>query len=373
MFEVTTDNTWRMGRAWLLGLCLLLGGTAWAQRVAFINPGKSDEAYWVAASQAMASAARSLGQELEVFYAEREHLRALEFARALVARPPQARPDYVVFSNDYGTAPEMLRIFEGSGIRSFMAFSRPQGELEQQTGVPRGRYRDWIGSLEPRAQDAGYLTAKALIAKGRAAGARGADGKLHLLVIAGDRSTTSSVLRNEGMWRAVREAGDVVIDQEVYANWSREKAAEQAAWLWQRHPDARLVWAGNDLMAFGAMSAWEQRGGTPGKDAWFSGINTSREAMDALRSGRLAALAGGHFITGAWALVMIHDHHRGRDFKDEGLNLERSMFALFNERSAQVFVARFGDGAGQIDFRRYSKSRNPQLKRYDFGFEQLLR
>ena len=28
--------------------------------------------------------------------------------------------------------------------------------------------------------------------------------------------------------------------------------------------------------------------------------------------GLLAALAGGHFITGAWALVMIHDHHRGR-------------------------------------------------------------
>ncbi|WP_342130655.1 ABC transporter substrate-binding protein [Hydrogenophaga sp. OTU3427] len=359
--------------AWVLGLCLLSGGSAWAQRVAFINPGKSDEAYWVAASQSMQAAARSLGQSLEVFYAEREHLRALAFARALVARAPEDRPDYVVFSNDYGTAPELLRIFDGSGIRSFMAYSRPQGELEQQTGGPRERHPDWIGSLEPRAQDAGYLTAKTLIAKGRAAGARAADGKLHLLVIAGDRSTTSSVLRNEGMLRAVNEAGDVVIAQEVYANWSREKAAEQAAWLWQRHPDARLVWAGNDLMAFGAMSAWEQRGGTPGKDAWFSGINTSREAMDALRSGRLAALAGGHFITGAWALVMIHDFHRGRDFKDEGLTLERSMFALFTPKSAAVFMARFGDNLDQIDFSRYSKARNPRLRRYDFGFEQLLR
>jgi hypothetical protein len=67
------------------------------------------------------------------------------------------------------------------------------------------------------------------------------------------------------MRRAVNEAGDVVLDQEVYGAWNREKAAEQSEWLFQRHPQARLVWAGNDLMAFGAMQVWEKRGGKPGK------------------------------------------------------------------------------------------------------------
>ena len=67
----------------------------------------------------------------------------------------------------------------------------------------------------------------------------------------------------------------------------------------------------------------------PGADAWFSGINTSTEALDAIKSGRLTALAGGHFITGAWAVVMIYDYHHGRDFADEGLELERAMFAEF--------------------------------------------
>ena len=354
-------------------LLALVVESAWAQRVAFINPGKKNEAYWVAAAQAMEGAARSLGQSLEVFYAEREHLRVFDFARELVARPPGQRPDYVVFSNDYGTGAELLRIFEGSGIRCFLAFSKPPADGPTGAGQPRERFKHWIGSLEPRAEDAGYLTARALIEKGRAAKAQGPDGKLHLLALAGDRTTTASVLRNEGMRRAVREAGDVVVAQEVYADWSREKAAEQAAWLWQRHPQARLVWAGNDLMAFGAMAAWEQRGGVPGKTAWFSGINTSDEAMAALKSGRLAALAGGHFITGAWALVMVYDHHRGRDFADEGLALERSMFTLFNERTADIFLARFGDRAEPVDYRRYSKVLNPQVRRYEFGFEQLLR
>lgn len=353
-------------------LMLLTAGAVCAQHVAFINPGKSDEAYWLAAAQAMQAAAASLGQTLEVHYAQREHLRVFEIARDIVARPPAERPEYVVFSNDYGTGPELLRLFEGSGIRVFMAFSKPTDEQLKQTGGPRERFPLWIGSLEPRAQDAGYLTAKALIAQGRAARAYGPDGKLHLLAIAGDRSTTASILRNEGMLQAVREARDVLLAQEVYAGWTREKAAEQAEVLFARHPQARLVWAGNDLMAFGAMAALEKRGGTPGRSVYFSGVNTSTEAMEAIKSGRLAALAGGHFITGAWAMVMIHDHFRGRDFREEGLMQERPMFALFDARLADVFLSRFGQGYDRIDFRRYSKAHNPRLRRYDFGFAQLL-
>jgi ABC-type sugar transport system substrate-binding protein len=75
-----------------------------------------------------------------------------------------------------------------------------------------------------------------------------------------------------------------------------------------RHPDARLVWAGSDQMAFGAMRAWRGAGRVPGKEVLFSGVNTSTEAMKAVRSGELTALAGGHFMAGAWALVMILHH-----------------------------------------------------------------
>lgn len=353
---------------------LLWAAGCWAQSVAFINPGKSDEAYWVAAARSMQAAAASLEMRLEVHYAQREHPRVFDIAREILARPKAQRPDYVVFSNDYGTGPELLRMFDGSGIKCFMAFSGlTAAEAAQHGGGPRQRYKDWLGALEPRAEEAGYLTARALIERGRAQKAQGPDGKLHLLAIAGDRSTPSSILRNNGMRRAVEEARDVVVDQEVYASWTREKAAEQSTWLYERHPAARLVWAGNDLMAFGAMQSLEQRGGKPGQTMWFSGINTSREAMEAVKSGRLAALAGGHFITGAWAMVMLYDYHHGRDFTDEGLELSRSMFALFDAASADVFLARFGERYDGLDFRRYSKALNPKLRRYDFGFAQLLR
>ncbi|WP_339936248.1 substrate-binding domain-containing protein, partial [Undibacterium luofuense] len=204
-------------------------------------------------------------------------------------------------------------------------------------------------------------------------GLAGSDHKLHMIAIAGDRSTTTSLKRNQGMLRAVSEQSDVVLEQQVYGEWNRAKAREQSDWLYQRYPQVRVVWAGNDLMAFGAMESWAERGGKPGSDAVFSGINTSEEAMTKLRTGSLAALAGGHFIAGAYALVMLYDYHNGHDFADEGLELERSMFILFSADDAKRFQSQYGDlDFHKVDFRRFSKVLNPAVRQYQFSFRQIL-
>jgi len=358
-----------------LVLCLtvlLCGSVARAQSVAFINPGKSDEVYWVTAAQGMQAAAHSLGMTFEVQYAQREPLKTLEIAREMVARPAGKRPEYIVVTDDYSVADRLLAIIDPAGVKSFLAYSSIPVDQRGGIGSPRGKYKGWLGSLEPQAEDAGYLTARALIERGKREKAFGPDGKLHMLAIAGDRSTPSSINRNQGMRRAVAEAPMVVLEEEVYAAWARENAAQQAESLYRRYPDVKLVWAGNDLMAFGAMTAWEKRGGKPGVDAWFSGINTSTEALEAVKSGRLTSLAGGHFITGAWALVMIYDYHHGRDFADEGLELRRPMFAEFTPLLADRYIERFSGGFDGVDFSRYSKVKNPKLRRYNFGFAQLL-
>ena len=351
---------------------LLYASAAPAQTVAFINPGKSDEIYWVTATQSMQAAAKSLGMAFEVQYAQREPLRTLEIARELVARPAGKRPEYIVITDDYAVADQLLKIIDDAGVKTFLAYSSIPVDQRGNTGSPRGKYKGWLGSLEPRAEDAGYMTARALIDRGKREKAFGIDGKLHMLAIAGDRSTPSSINRNQGMRRAIGEDVRVVLKEEVYAAWSRELGNQQAESLYRRYPDAKLVWAGNDLMAFGAMTAWESRGGKPGLDAWFSGINTSTEALEAIKSGRLTSLAGGHFITGAWALLMIYDYHHGRDFADEGLELRRSMFAEFTPQLADRYLERFSGGFDGVDFSRYSKVKNPKLKRYNFGFSQLL-
>ncbi|HLO95511.1 MAG TPA: ABC transporter substrate-binding protein, partial [Burkholderiaceae bacterium] len=299
----------------LLFVCSLLALAAQAQRVAFINPGKHDETYWVTAGEAMQQAARSLGQTFEQQFAERDPQRSLQIARELAARPAAQRPDYVVLANEKGTLVESSRILAGAGIRSFAAFSGllPQ---ERQSWAPREGLPLLIGSLEPQAEDAGYLTARALIEQGRRLRLQAADGKLHLLALSGDRSTPVSIARTEGMRRAVAEHPDVVLDRVAFGDWRRDLAAELAGEMLATYPEARLLWAGSDQMAFGAMQAARSRQLEPGRQLLFSAINTSAEAMQARIRGELSALAGGHFLCGAWALVMIHDYHQGRDFKD---------------------------------------------------------
>jgi ABC-type sugar transport system substrate-binding protein len=351
---------------------LLCGSVAFAQSIAFINPGTSDEIYWVTATQAMRAAAHSLGMTFEVQYAEREPMKTFAINREMVARPVGERPEYIVITDDAAVADQLLKIIDAAGVKSFLAYSSIPNDQRAGVGSPRSKYKGWLGSLEPRAEEAGYLTAHALIVRGKKEEAFGRDGKLHMLAIAVDRSTSSSLKRNAGMHRAVSEDPNVVLDQVVYAAWARENAATQADQLYRLHPDAKLIWAGNDLMAFGAMAAWEKRGGKPGVDAWFSDINTSMEALEAIKIGRLTSLAGGHFITGAWALVMIYDYHHGLDFVDEGLELQKSMFADFTPQLADSYIERFKEGFNGVDFTLYSKVKNPKLTRYNFGFVQLL-
>ena len=359
---------WCVAAAWAVASL-----PAAAQSVVFINPGKADETYWVSAADAMHRAAHSLGMQLRVIYAERDRLEPIAIARRLAQLPPAQRPQYVIFTNDYSVAPGVLRALEGSGIQAFLTYSGIQPELRDQVGVPRGRYPFWLGSLEPRAQDAGYLTARALIAAARKQPQlKAADGKFHMLAIAGDRSTPSSVARNQGMHRAVQEAPDALLLQEVYGEWRRDKARVQAQELFQRYPEARLVWSGNDEMALGAMQAWQVRGGKPGKDALFSGVNTSAQAFEALRQQELTALAGGHFLAGAWALVLLFDYHRGVDFRAEGLELVYPMFKLFSAHSSLRFEKSFGTGQRPLDFKPFSKYHHPALRHYDFDLEKLL-
>jgi ABC-type sugar transport system substrate-binding protein len=354
---------------------LSLANPVLAQRVAFINPGLTGEAFWTSAARAMEAAAKDLGMTLEVQWAERQFPKALDIARTIAERPAQAMPDVVVIVNEGGAGPELLRLL-APRTKVFMAFSGIDTPAEVAiTGAPRERFPNWIGSLEPVAEQAGHQVASELIRKAREAGLRGPDGRIHLLAISGDRSTPTSVLRSQGMRRAVLEAGDVVLDQEVFAHFRRERAFEVAQVLFDRHRAARVVWAGSDQMAFGAMQALQQRGLTPGRDALFGGINTSAEAMQALREGRLSALSGGHFILGAWAMVLIHDHLRGADFAaTEGLRIQAPMFTRFTPATAEVFTRRFGgDDFSGVDFSRFSKARNPGIARYDFGFDPLLR
>lgn len=358
-----------------LGLILVLtlfAQSSHALRVTFINPGYADEGFWFSATQTMQKAADSLKLEFEVLHAKRDPATALQLARELANRPASERPDYVLLVNDKGSLVRGAQALGQAGIRSFAVFSGllPQ---ERKRWQPRKTLPLLLGSLEASDREAGALTSEALISKGLRQLNPGNDGKLHMVAVVGDRSTPVAVHRYEGLRTAMARHAQVEMDGTLVANWRREDAAEQVAQLLKKNPAIQLIWAGNERMAFGAIDALRAAGRQPGKDVLVSAIHSSREAVQALQDGTISTLAGGNFMAGAWALVMLYDHHNGRDFVDEGLESVQPMFMLFERPDASAFLARFGSGVEALDFAAYSKHLNPRVKRYNFSLATLLR
>lgn len=362
-----------MPRRWLAGLLLTLLGLltqpAFALNVTFVNPGRHDEAYWLSASQAMQAAANQLDIDLEVLYAERDHLKMVDLVRQVTARPQ--KPDYLIVVNEKLVAPAMLRLANAAHLPTLLAYNELSPAQSTEIGRPRRQLRYWLGSLVPDNEQAGYDSLHALIATARQRGLLGTPAKL--LMISGDPATPASVERLRGARRVLAAHPEVRLVQVVNGMWQRERAYQQANWLLARHADTRLIWTANDLMAFGVRQSLQEHGRQAGRDVLISTVNNSPEVMRARIDGEINALSGGHFLTGAWALVLLYDYTHGKDFADEGLELRKPIFGLVTPAMAQRFLDRFGSGNfDRIDFRHFSRRLNPALKHYDFRFQRVL-
>jgi ABC-type sugar transport system substrate-binding protein len=361
--------------SFLFGVLLwLVSPLLWAANlsVVFISPGAENEPYWRSVTRFMQPAARQLGIELEVIYCNRDQIKLTDAMHQLTLRAK--KPDYVIISNDRAAAGPMLRMADEAKIKTMLAFSGLVPEQVQEFGLPRQKFPSWIGTISPNSSDGGRLTAEELVRQMQKAQLVSSDGKMHVALIAGDKFTPTGVQRQAGAMRAFEANSWVVVEQAVYGNWDRERAKLQADFLLQRYPNLNAIWVASDLMAYGAMAAAEAAGRKPGKDILISAFNNSPEVLRNVVEGKIAALAGGHFTAGAWALVMLHDYHNGIDFAKQGLVQELPLFSLLNDKMAQRFLQRFGEeDFSSIDFRQFSRHFNPKLTRYDFGLLQVLK
>lgn len=352
----------------------LLGSIAQAAdfSVVFINPGRADEPYWRSATRFMQPAAQQLHIDLEVLYAERDHLKMIELMKQVALRPK--KPDYVILVNEKLAGGEMLKLAERTGIKALFAYSAFEDEQQAEFGMPRQKFKRWLGSITPNSVDAGRLTAEELVRQALKNHVVADDGKVHIAAIAGDKATPTSTQRLEGALEVLTRHPSVVFEQTVHGNWDRARAKEQVQGLLVRYPKLNAFWAASDLMAYGAIEAAEAAGRTPGRDILFSAINNSPEVLQARIKGRISSLAGGHFMAGGWALVMLYDYHHGKDFKPLGLELRMPLFSLLDAELAERFLTRFGnEDFSSIDFRRFSRHLHPQLRHYEFNLPAVLK
>ncbi|MAC48571.1 MAG: sugar ABC transporter substrate-binding protein [Oceanospirillum sp.] len=352
-------------------LCLAFPVWAGSLQVSFINPGKQGERFWDMVTATMQAAADDLDIELKVYYAQRNRIRMQAIGSQLLTE--KQLPDYLVLVNEEQSAEEIVKMANEKQVKTLLLLNDFFGSQLERMGQPREKYPYWIGSITPDNYRAGFRMADRIIERAK----QRFGTPVHLLAIAGDKVTPASILRTEGMLKRVQADPDVILDRLLYANWNARDAKVMTErylqWAERNQIHPHSLWAANDPIAAGAIKALREKGLEPGKDIFLAGLNWSPEGLDMVQSGDLVLTDGGHFLAGAWTMVLLRDYAEGFDFAQQGYRLSFPMSAIDKrniERFMQVFAER---DWRKVDFSYFSRWKNPRLQQYPFELEHLIK
>jgi ABC-type sugar transport system substrate-binding protein len=366
-------STWLSG---FLVAAVLIGTTpaAWGGdiRVGFINPTGPPE-FWRLVSATMRAAAAELGITVDERQSERSVDKAIAIARQFLSeRPP---PDYLIATNDVGAGGEIIKLADAAGVPLILLNNDLDEKQWPEYGEPRAKYRHWLGSVVPDHEGGGYGIAEALIMEAvRIKKSR----PLKLLALAGEVDTPASNDRIRGLKRAIAVMRKLLGPDSVelidvaHLDWSEKSAETWVREFAQKGLRIDALWAANDPMALGAITALREAGYKPGVDVMVGGLNWNQGAVERVLNGEMVLTHGGHFLLGAWAMVILRDYHDGRDFAEEDVRVQFPMGAF------DLPVARRFSEIGKVDWRkvdftRFSKTRNPAVTRYNFTPDAVLR
>ena len=105
-------------------------------------------------------------------------------------------------------------------------------------------------------------------------------------MLEGIRSADNAMQRAQGARRALLENKQVKLVASETANWKIDEAYNVTKDIFSRHPNVKLLFAANDMMAIGAIKYLQESGKTQVKVAGYDALD---EALTEIKSGRLVA------------------------------------------------------------------------------------
>ena len=337
---------------------------------ALLSAQDTQDAFWGPVEDFAQQAAKQLDVKLSFLYTNNSKRNMLH----LLTKAEELNVDAIILPNFGQIALHLLKEAEQKKIPLLLFNSDFTEANKPLAGKPQQKFKYWLASLMPNDQQAGYLLGKHLIAQARQKNLTDENGRVQLIAINGTIVDTPSKNRLAGLRKAIQEDGNSKLLQSVYAFWFQETASYKAFHLSRRYPDAKVYWASSDLMAIGINNALTEKGLVQGKDYLTGGVDWSREGLAAIKQGQMTTSAGGHFMDGAWAVVMLHDHFKGVPLSAEADFLFQSPMSLITDADIDLLLPRLESHNWQkINFRLRSKVFNKKLKEYDFSPASILK
>lgn len=329
--------------------------------------------FWITTRTFIQAAAEDLDVDLKIYYANRDYFLMVQKAKNVMSNP-ETRPDGIMFHNYKKQGENILKLAEQHGVRSLI-FNAGFGD-DENPGVPRGKYRQWIGQMTPDDKHAGYLLAVKLMKEAAKANKLGADGKIHAVALEGNRASQASNARIQGFKRALEENDQVVNRQFFHSKWKETFAQEAFNATSQRYPAVSLFWAASESMAIGVIKGARELGWKPGKDFVTGGVDLLSKNMPYLLSNEMAVSVGGHYVEGAFALIALYDYLNGYDFAgSQSTKLKTKMLSLTGAELKKIGDLRTtltSQRISRFDFSKLSKKHHPELKQYDLDIKKII-
>jgi galactofuranose transport system substrate-binding protein len=115
------------------------------------------------------------------------------------------------------------------------------------------------------------------------------DGKGIILEIEGSTGSSPANDRKKGFDDVIAQNPGLKIVASQTGNFNRDEGRKTAEALLQAHPEANIIFAHNDEMAIGAISAIEAAGKKPGKDILVVSIDGEKDGLQAIIDGKMGA------------------------------------------------------------------------------------
>jgi ribose transport system substrate-binding protein len=114
-------------------------------------------------------------------------------------------------------------------------------------------------------------------------------GKGTIVELEGTTGSSPANNRKKGFDDVIAKQSGMKIVASQSGDFARDKGRQVMQTLLQAHPNVTAVYAHNDEMAIGAIAALEAAGKKPGKDVIVVSIDGTRDALQAIASGKMGA------------------------------------------------------------------------------------
>ena len=175
--------------------------------------------------------------------------------------------------------------------------------------------RDYVTFIGSDFVDEGKRAAEALT--------KAVNGNAKIIQLEGTTGSSPANDRRKGFEDYIKNKPGMKIIASQSGDFARDKGRQVAETLLQAHPDATAIYAHNDEMAIGAISALEAAGKKPGQDVLIVSVDGTRDALQAIIDGKMLATVECNPKFGPKAFETLARYAKGEQIQPWVVNTDR--------------------------------------------------